>query len=357
MGRPQAKGDTNLKALVTGAAGFLGRHIVEQLLARGDEVRALCRLSTAEMTALSVAYPSQLQVVCGDVRNAMSVNAAVEGVDLVFHAAALAGLWGPRKAFYSINVGGTQNVIDACRSHGVGRLVYTSSPSVVFTDDDQCGADESLPYTRRWLCHYSHSKAIAEQMVLAANGKSLRTCALRPHLIWGPADRHLLPRLLARARNGALRRVGDGTNLIDIVYVENAAAAHLLAAERLTFNSPVCGRAYFISQGEPVNCWRWIDELLALAGLPAIACSVSTTTARRAGTIWEATYRLLRIRKEPRMTRFLASQLGRSHWFDISAARRDLGYQPTISTAQGMQNLKQWFDTDPGARQPQFALR
>jgi len=219
MGRPQAKGDTNLKALVTGAAGFLGRHIVEQLLARGDEVRALCRLSTAEMTALSVAYPSQLQVVCGDVRNAMSVNAAVEGVDLVFHAAALAGLWGPRKAFYSINVGGTQNVIDACRSHGVGRLVYTSSPSVVFTDDDQCGADESLPYTRRWLCHYSHSKAIAEQMVLAANGKSLRTCALRPHLIWGPADRHLLPRLLARARNGALRRVGDGTNLIDIVYV------------------------------------------------------------------------------------------------------------------------------------------
>ena len=357
MGRPQAKGATNLKALVTGAAGFLGRHIVEQSLARGDDVRALCRSSTAEMAALSIAYPSQLQIVCGDVRNTMSVNAAVEGVDLVFHAAALAGLWGPRKAFHSINVGGTQNVIDACRSHGVGRLIYTSSPSVVFTDDDQCGADESLPYSRRWLCHYSHSKAIAEQMVLSANCESLRTCALRPHLIWGPADRHLLPRLLARARNGTLRRVGDGKNLIDIVYVENAAAAHLLAAERLMFNSPVCGRAYFISQGEPVNCWRWIDELLALAGLPAIARSVSTTTARRAGTLWEATYRLLRIRREPRMTRFLASQLGRSHWFDISAARRDFGYQPTISTAQGMQNLKQWFQADNGHRQPQFALR
>jgi nucleoside-diphosphate-sugar epimerase len=162
---------------------------------------------------------------------------------------------------------------------------------------------------------------------------------------------------LARAQNGTLRRVGDGNNLIDIVYVENAAAAHLQAADRLTFNSPVCGRAYFISQGEPVNCWQWIDQLLAVAGLPAVRRSVSTAMARRAGTVWEATYRLLRIQKEPRMTRFLASQLGRSHWFDISAARRDFGYFPAVSTAQGMQILKNWFDSQNRKPRPQFALR
>ncbi|MCH8921756.1 MAG: NAD-dependent epimerase/dehydratase family protein, partial [Planctomycetes bacterium] len=237
------------------------------------------------------------------------------------------------------NVDGTRHVIAACREHSVRRLIFTSSPSVVSSGGDLDGVDESAPYPKRWLCHYPHSKALAEQEVLAANDAALATCSLRPHLIWGPRDDHLIPRLLARARSGRLRRVGDGTNLIDVVYVENAAAAHLQAADVLRPGSTVAGRAYFISQGEPVNCWTWIDEILALADLPPVAKSISAKAAYRLGAALELIYRLLRRKSEPPMTRFLAAELSASHYFDITRAREDFGYAPQISTAAGMQRL------------------
>ncbi|HEY2826387.1 MAG TPA: NAD-dependent epimerase/dehydratase family protein [Pirellulales bacterium] len=339
-----------MNALVTGAAGFLGRHIVQQLLARGEHVTAFCRTVPIDSTKLFGADCSRVKIVAGDLRKATSVDAAIRSVETVYHTASIAGLWGPWRGYRQNNVVGTQNVIAACRRNGVRRLVYTSSPSVVFTITNQGGVDESIPYTRRWLCHYPHSKALAEQAVLAANGANgLLTCSLRPHLLWGPGDRHLLPRLLARARAGQVRRVGDGNNLTDIVYVENAAIAHLQAADALDERSPVCGRAYFISQGEPVNCWQWVDDLLGLAGLPPVQHSMSFAAAWRSGLLFETAYRLLRIRKEPPMTRFLAAQLGREHWFDISAARRDFGYRPLISTAEGMQRLKDWLGSQARA--------
>ncbi|HZZ27532.1 MAG TPA: NAD-dependent epimerase/dehydratase family protein [Pirellulales bacterium] len=337
-----------MSVLVTGAAGFLGRHIVQQALARDNHVRVFCRTPKASWAALFGLKSEHVEIAVGDIRDPLAVDAALNGMDTVFHVAGVAGLWGPWKHYFQVNVQGTQNVIAACRRHGVRRLVYTSSPSVVFTTADQCGDDESLPYTHRWLCHYSHSKALAEQAVLAANIEGdLRTCALRPHLIWGPGDRHLLPRLLASARSGRLRKVGNGQNLTDIAYVDNAAAAHLLAADALIPGSPVCGRSYFISQGEPVNCWQWIDELLALTGLPAVKKSISVTQAWRVGLMMETAYRVLRLRTEPPMTRFLAAQLGRSHWFDISAARRDFGYQPIVTTTDGMSRLKASFVSEP----------
>ena len=195
-----------------------------------------------------------LTIIAGDIRDAATVDASLRGVDTVFHTAAIAGVWGPWRRYRQHNVVGTQNVIAACRRHEVRRLIYTSSPSVVFTTTDQSGVNESIPYTTRWLCNYPRSKALAEQAVLGTNGRDgLLTCALRPHLLWGPGDRQLLPRLLTRARAGQIRRVGDGKNLIDIVYVENAAAAHIQAADALSDGSPVCGRPYFISQDEPVN--------------------------------------------------------------------------------------------------------
>jgi len=334
-----------VSVLVTGAAGFLGRHLVQQLLARGERVRAFCRTPNDSWAGLFGPAAPHVEIVLGDVRDPAAIGAALRGVSTVFHTAGVAGLWGPWKHYFEVNVLGTRNVIAACRRNGVQRLVFTSSPSVVFTTTDQHGDDESLPYTRRWLCHYSHSKALAEQAVLAASGSGsgdLLTCALRPHLIWGPGDRHLLPRLLARARSGRLRRIGDGSNLIDTAYVDNAAAAHLQAADALLPGSRVCGRPYFISQGEPVNCWQWIDQLLALAGLPPVAQTISISQAWRAGLTMETAYRLLRLRKEPPMTRFLAAQLGRSHWFNIAAAGRDFGYQPHVSTIAGMQRLKDW---------------
>ena len=323
-----------MRALVTGAAGFLGLYLVEQLVARGDQVRAMCRRSSPELQALGV------EIVLADIRDAAATRDACAGMDAVFHAAGVAGIWGPWEHYYGINTLGTRHILEGCSKYDVEKLVYTSSPSVTFDGSDQRSVDESAPYPRRWLCHYPHTKALAEQEVLAANGRQrLLTCALRPHLIWGPRDRHLIPRLIERARAGQLRRVGAGRNLIDMVHVENAARAHLQAADALHPGSPVAGQAYFITQGEPVNCWQWIDELLALAGLPPVRQSVPTSVAWAVGAACEAVYTLLRRQDEPRMTRFLAAQLGRDHYFDISRARHDFNYDPRVSTADGMRRL------------------
>ncbi|HEX3999454.1 MAG TPA: NAD-dependent epimerase/dehydratase family protein [Pirellulales bacterium] len=322
-----------MHALVTGANGFLGRYIVEQLLARGDRVRALVRSDSPELRSAGA------EIAVADIRDRQATIAACAGIDVVFHVAGLSGIWGPWEAYYGVNVAGTENVLEGCRQHGIGRLVYTSSPSVTFDGRDQCGIDESAPYASRWLCHYPHTKAIAEQRVLAANAAAMHACALRPHLIWGPGDRHLVPRLLERARYGELRRVGSGKNLIDMIYVENAARAHLQAADALASNPGIAGRAYFISQGEPVNCWAWIDRLLGLGGLPPLRRSIPTGVAWYAGALLETYHRWFCPDEEPRMTRFLAAQLGRSHYFDIRRARDDFGYRAVVSTDEGMERL------------------
>lgn len=330
-----------MHALVTGAGGFLGRYIVEALVARGDHVRGLARNSYPELTALGV------EMVRGDIRDAKSVAAVCEGIDCVFHTAARPGIDMQWRLYDEVNRIGTLNVIEGCRAAGVGRLVYTSSPSVVFAGIDQNGCDERVPYDFNWMrqnrAYYSLTKARAEEAVLVANGNSLRTCALRPHLIWGPRDSHLIPRLIARACSGRLRRIGSGANLVDMIYVENAAEAHLRAAEALGETASAAGgKAYFLSQGEPVNCWHWINEILALVNLPPVRKSISLVTARRIGLACETLWRVARLRGEPPMTRFLASQLATSHWFDVSAARRDFGYQPRVSTAEGMRRLGDW---------------
>ena len=328
-------------AVVTGGGGFLGRYIVEQLLARGDQVRCFARGHYPELRELGA------EVIHGDIRDEDAVADVCEGADCVFHTAAVAGIWGPWSDFYAINTLGTQNVIRGCLAHGVSNLVYTSSPSVTFSGGDQCGIDELVDYPTKWLCHYPHSKALAEQHVLSAHGEQgLATCALRPHLIWGPRDTHLVPRLLSRARAGRLRRVGRGQNLVDMVYVENAANAHLQAADCLCLDGPPGGKAYFISQGCPVNCWDWINQLLALDGLPPVQRSVGVGTAKFIGLSLEVLYGLLRRKQEPVMTRFLAAQLATSHYFDISAARSDFGYDPTVTTEEGMRRLQAWLQRD-----------
>jgi 2-alkyl-3-oxoalkanoate reductase len=321
-------------SLVTGAGGFLGRYLAEMLVLRGERVRSLARTQYAFLAPLDI---EQHQ---GDLRDPAAVERAVKGVDAVYHTAAIAGIGGRWRDYYEINTLGTQHVLAACQKHGVPRLIYTSSPSVTFDGRDQCGVDESAPYPERFLAHYPRSKALAEQSVLEANGlQGTLTCALRPHLIWGPRDQHLIPRLLDRASQGKLRRVGEGKNLIDTIYVENAAKAHLQAADRLTPGSPVAGRAYFLSQGSPVNCWDWINEILALAGLPPVAKAISYRTAYAIGAALEGAYWLLQRTDEPRMTRFLAAQLATSHYFDISRARTDFGYNPSITMEEGMRRL------------------
>jgi 2-alkyl-3-oxoalkanoate reductase len=335
-----------MHALVTGGGGFLGGYIVEALLARGDCVRSFGRGDYPQLSAQGV------EVVRGDIRDSASVGKACAGIDCVFHCAALAGIGMKRGLYEAVNRTGTELLLAHARRCGVVRFVYASSPSVTFAGKDQCGIDESAPYDFGWMesnrAYYSYTKACAEQAVLAAHSNRFHTCALRPHLIWGPGDTHLVPRLLARARSGRLRRVGDGTNLVDVTYVENAAEAHLRAADVLGAGNPPAeagspgGKAYFVSQGKPVNCWEWIDQLLALANLRPVTKSLSRTAALRIGRTLESMYGVLRPKREPPMTRFLAAQLSTSHWFDISAARRVFDYEPRVSTEEGMLRMGEW---------------
>src|SRR4051812_38507032 len=279
-----------MHALVTGGGGFLGRYILEALSSRGDRVRSFGRSAYPELEAQGV------EIIRGDLRDNAALTAACNGIECVFHAAAQPGIGMDRGSYAAVNRTGTELLLSIARSCGVKSFVFTSSPSVVFAGTDQHGIDESTPYDFGWMeeyrAFYSYSKAQAEQVVLAANSSDFRTTALRPHLIWGPGDTHLIPRLLQRARSGRLRRVGDGSNVVDITYVENAAAAHLQAADALAAEAALpAGKPYFISQGEPVNCWKWIDEILALVDLPPVTKIFSSNSANKIGRAFELAYR------------------------------------------------------------------
>ena len=325
-----------MRALVTGGGGFLGGAIVRRLLAAGHRVRCLSRGRYPDLAALGV---EQHQA---DLADRAALRRACAGCDVVFHVAARAGLGGRWWDYYRANAIGTRNVVSACRDHGIARLVYTSSPSVVFDGRDMEGVHESVPYPHHYEAHYPRSKALAERHVLAANGPDLVTVALRPHLIWGPGDNHLVPRILARARAGRLRRIGAESKLVDSVYVDNAADAHVLAAERLSPGSAVAGRAYFISNGEPLPLWDLVNRILAAGGLGPVTRAVPRRLAWLAGALGEVAWGVFRPGREPPMTRFLASELATAHWFDLAAARRDLGYVPRVSIDEGLARLARW---------------
>lgn len=321
------------KVLITGGGGFVGKAIVRQLLARDVHCLVVGRHEYPELTALGVTCRQ------GDICDRGFIRDCCRGMDTVFHVAAKAGIWGRWRDYYAANVLGTDNVLAGCRAEGVRHLVYTSTPSVVFNSRSICNGDEQLPYATRFLCHYARSKVMAEQLILSASDHNLRTCALRPHLVWGPGDPHLIPRLIERGRKGQLRQVGEGRNLVDISYIDNVAHAHLLAADNLAGVGTGAGRAYFISQGEPVNLWQWIGDLFCRLDIEPVRTTISYQAAYGLGALLEGCYRLAGRQEEPRMTRFLAEQLARSHYFSIARARHDLGYQPLVSTDQGMERL------------------
>ncbi len=327
-----------MKALVTGGGGFLGGAIVKKLIARGDTVRSLSRGDYPELRVLGV------ETIRGDVGDKAITMQAAKGCDVVFHVAAKAGIWGLREDFVRANVEGTRNVVEACRAHGIGKLVFTSSPSVVYGGGDLEGVNESIPYPDKFDADYPATKAEAERIVLRANEANLATVALRPHLIWGPGDNHLIPRIIARARAGKLRKIGNRLNRVDSIYIDNAAEVHLLAADRLGSFGNIGGKAYFVSQGDPWPLWDLVNGILKAARLEPVRKSVPTGVAWLAGALMESTHRALRLEGEPLMTRFLVHQLSTAHWFDITAARRDLGYQPKVSIDEGLRRLGRWFD-------------
>lgn len=329
--------------LVTGGTGFLGRRIVERLLAEGRRVAILGRTPAPDLEQRGVRF------IRAALDDADAVRAACAGVTTVFHVAAKVGVWGRHDDFFRTNVLGTRALLEGCRAHGVTRFVYTSTPSVVYNGRDLAGADESLPLTTDCPSPYPLTKAIAEREVLAANGPALRTIALRPHLIWGVGDPHLIPRVLERARQGRLRIIGAGVNRVDMVHIANAVDAHLLAERALAGQQstnvpgaarrPADGRAFFITNGEPVGLWEWINALLRGVGEREVTQRVPLGAALAVGTACEMAWRILPLRGEPPMTRFVAAELAKDHWFDLTAARRDLGYEPRVSMQHGTAEL------------------
>ena len=327
-----------MKILVTGGGGFLGSAIVKRLVERGEAVSSLSRNLYPELEKLGV---EQLQ---GDLGDQNAVDNACKQIELVFHTAAKPPPWGRYSAFYKTNVIGTQNVIDACIRQKVARLVYTSTPSVVFNGDDLEGVDESFPYPDRYKAPYPETKALAEQLVVKAAAKDLKAIILRPHEIWGPGDPHFVPRIIARADK--LKQIGNGRNLVDTTYIDNAAEAHILAAGKLAENPALSGKIYFLSQGEPIPAWDMINAILKAAGREAVKGSIPYPAAWTIGAVLEFVYKILRLPGEPQMTRFLAEAVTKSHWFDISAARRDLGYSPGVSTTEGLIRLENWLKNE-----------
>ncbi|CAI2718384.1 2-alkyl-3-oxoalkanoate reductase [Nitrospina watsonii] len=331
-----------MNILVTGGSGFLGGHIARRLHALGHQVTALGRRSHPDLSP-------GIDFIKADLGDREAVISACRGRDAVFHAGALTGIWGPRDVFHRTNVEGTDHVIAGCLEHGAGQLIYTSSPSVVYDRRDLENGNESLPYARRFLCDYPRTKAMAERRVLAANGRGgLQTLVLRPHLIWGPGDPHLVPRIIERARQGKLVRVGEGVNRVDIIYIDNAVEGHVQALEVLKQpDNRVAGQVYFLSDGEPVVLWDWINALLKAVDVPPVTRSISYQNGKRLGAVLEAVHRMFGLAGEPRMTRFLASQLATSHYFDISKARRELNYRPVVEPQEGLRRLVQWWKARP----------
>ena len=323
-----------MKVLVTGGGGFLGKAIIMRLVSRGDDIRSFCRSFYAKLEELGV---EQIQ---GDIGNSAEVEKACKGIELLFHVAAKPPPWGPFADYYRTNVTGTQNVIDACIKQNIARLVYTSTPSVVFNGSDIEGVDESMPYPIKYMAHYPKTKALAEQKIVKAASPDLKTIILRPHEIWGPGDNHIAPRLIARAKR--LKRIGSGKNLVDTTYIDNAADAHILASDQLEKNPELSGNIYFISQGEPVLAWEMINATLKAAGLDPVRGSVPYPIAWLAGALLEWVYHIFRLSGEPYITRFMAYAVAKAHWFDIGAARRDLGYIPRVSMEEGLHRLEDW---------------
>ncbi|MEE4293966.1 MAG: NAD-dependent epimerase/dehydratase family protein [Xanthomonadales bacterium] len=321
-----------MRILVTGGGGFLGSAICRQLTEAGHEVVAFQRRPAKHLASLGV------ESIEGDISDTAQVHAAAARCDAVVHTAAKAGIWGDDAEFRRINVEGTRNVLAACREHGIRFLVHTSSPSVVHSGGDIEGGDESLPLATHFSAPYPETKAEAERMVIAADGENLKTTALRPHLIWGPGDPHILPRLVAKSRGGRLALPAPD-KVIDTIFVENAALAHVLALQELQGTARCAGKAYFITNNEPMPQGEIIRKLLAALGVEVRIKAVPASAAMAAGAVCETAWKLLRIKKEPPVTRFSVEQLATAHWFDTSAAERDFGYTPGYSIAEALEIL------------------
>ncbi|MBA2464694.1 MAG: NAD-dependent epimerase/dehydratase family protein [Nocardioidaceae bacterium] len=319
-----------MRVLVTGASGMLGRTTAQALIDRGDDVCVLQR------------RPAGLacREVLGDVADPTVVHRAAAGQDAVVHLAAKVDVVGRWRDYVGANIDGTRTIVDACRFAGVGRLVHVSSPSVAHAGRPLVGARAEAADPERARGHYARSKAVAEQLALAADSAALAVLVVRPHLVWGPGDTQLVARVVARARAGRLPMVGPGAALIDTTYVENAGAALVAAVDAC---GPVHGEPLVVSNGEPRPVREVLVRLCRAAGAPEPHHQVPVWLGRLAGTAVDGVWAASRRQDTPPMTRFLAEQLSTAHWFDQRRTRIVLGWQPHVGLDAGFVKLADWY--------------
>lgn len=321
-----------MKAFITGGGGFIGYALACELVKQGFKVTSFSRNDYPALREIGV------DINRGDITDANSVLKACENMDIIFHIAAKAGTSGYYSDYFKTNVTGTSNIIHACKINKIKYLIYTSSASVVFDGKDIEGSDESLPYPAHPVSHYTATKAIAEQLIIKANSSSLRTLALRPHLVYGQGDNHLFPGIISRAKTGRLRRIGSCKNLVDVSYIDNVVMGHINAARAMIDNPAVTGKAYFITNGTPVLLWDFLDMILQASGLEALKKRVPVWVATIISHMSES-FQRLSANDQGTLTPFIVSELTHSHWFDISKARRLLNYNPKISNKEGLSKM------------------
>ncbi len=315
------------RILVTGASGFIGSHLARSLAESGHVVTATGRNRYAAPRLLH----QNIQFAQADIRDRSAVAELCQGQDLVYHVAALTSDWASRRLFQDVNVGGTQNVVDACLACPVNRLVHVSSSAVFFEFRDKLDLPDDAEYAKRPCCTYGATKIEAERIVQRAVGAGLDAVIVRARAVFGPGDNSLLPRLVEAARVGRLRQIGDGRNRLDLTYIDNLIHALVLAADR-----GGAGMACTITNGEPIRLWDALPEILSDLGVAMRPGKIPRRLAHLAATLSELRGTVLPGSGEPSLTRYRVGLVSTSQTFSQETARRELGYEPPIPLGEGI---------------------
>jgi nucleoside-diphosphate-sugar epimerase len=334
-----------MKTLITGATGFLGGALARRLHGLGWDVTALGR----NPRVLAALEAEGIRTIQADLADETAILSACKHQDIIFHSGALSTPWGRDEDFYSANVLGTRNIVRGCQDANVQRLVHVSTPSIYFRYEPRLNVKESDPLPAKPVNEYARTKLLAEAEVDRAHADGLAVVTIRPRAIFGPGDTTILPRLIQRLASGRLPVIGDGKNIADLSYVENVVDALLLCAE-----SPksTLGQKYNITNGEPVILWDMIRKVAETLGTPPPRGRIPYRIADTAAGLLEALYRLHPSQPEPPLTRYTVGVIANSATLDISAARRDLGYNPRIPVEEGFEKFIDWWKATVIAREP-----
>ncbi len=322
-----------MKALVTGASGFVGSALCRTLLAAGHEVVAMSR--TPEQARKRIGQV--LEVRQGSVAFPHEVAEAARGADVVFHAAGLPPGRAPERVLRWLHIAGTENVLRAARHVGVRRVVYMSTAEVSLQEGDRMHWDEARALPKIPASAYARSKLMAEEIALAESDATLEVTALRPALLWGEGAVDFYASLVREGRSGGIQLYGGGRNIVATTHIDNLMRAALLAAEAEAAPS----RAYYITDAEFLEAREFFSKLSQALSLPA---------PREGGLFNLAWFKatLSRLGGDGGAQRALLINRAKSALFDLSQATRDLNYTASIDLDQAMQKLSAWVQAQGG---------